>query len=130
MTQDDYKLWTGEAISLDDESWERLVAVAEARLASFLCLDAFPDEPEDDLIMLLANFIAVMLKYKGTPDVVSSKSVRNFTISFSNDDAANVFAQLSGKYGDIIAKYSQCNLGFDVEKTCPGAYNWGGNEYF
>lgn len=122
LTQDDYKLWTGEANTMPAEDWARLVSVASGRLASLLCLDSLPEPLPDDLSMLLANFICAVLRWQGTPDSsVSSKSVRNFTISFKSDNAVNAFAQIASNYSDIIAKYSACGGGFEVERTrrCP-----------
>lgn len=95
MTKDDYKLWTGETVDYSDADWQRIVNVAKTRLASLLCLDKWPAEVADDLEMLLANFICAVLRFQGTPEAsVSSKSVRNFTISFNSDSAVNAFAQL------------------------------------
>lgn len=131
LTQADYTLFTGETESFDDEDWERIVNVAGGRLASFLCLETLPTPLPDDLAMLLANFICAMLKFRGnTEPTVSSKSVRNFTISFTQSDAANVFAQVAGNFGDVIEKYSDCGAGFKVESTCPSAYDWAGYERF
>lgn len=133
MTQEDYKLWTGEdASSYTQAQWLRIVANASTRLASFLCLDILPTNDQgklpDDLQELLANFIAGVLEHHGTTGAVASKHVRNFTISFSKTTAANAFAQIAAQYGDIIEKYTQCDLGIDVEKTSHyfcGNY-WGG----
>jgi hypothetical protein len=118
MTQDDYKLWTGETVSYSDTDWQRIVNVAKTRLASFLCLESWPEQVADDLEMLLANFICAVLRWQGTPEAsVSSKSVRNFTISFSSDSAINAFAQVAKNYSDIIEKYSLCDSGLEVEKS-------------
>ena len=118
MTQDDYKLWTGETISYSETDWQRIVTVAETRLASFLCLDSWPTSMADDLEMLLANFICAVLRWQGTPEAsVSSKSVRNFTISFKDDSAVNAFAQVAKNYSDIVEKYSLCGTGMTVEKS-------------
>lgn len=122
MTQDDYKIWTGESISLSDDEWMALVTVAESRLMSLLCLNALPEDGDgklpQDFRMLLANFICATLKFRGNPEAgISSKSVRNFTISFSTNDAASAFAQIARNYKDIIASYSECGLGFSVEKS-------------
>lgn len=133
MTQDDYKLWTGEdASAYTTDQWKRIVANASTRLASFLCLEMLPtdddDKMPDDFQELLANFIAGVLEHHGTTGAVASKHVRNFTISFSKTTAANAFAQIAAQYGDIIEKYTQCDLGIDVEKTSHyfcGNY-WGG----
>lgn len=118
MTKDDYKLWTGETVDYSDEDWQRIVNVAKTRLASLLCLDEWPADAADDLEMLLANFICAVLRFQGTPEAsVSSKSVRNFTISFNSDSAVNAFAQLGNNYSDVIEKYSQCGSGLKVEDS-------------
>ena len=62
MTQDDYKLWTGETVSYSETDWQRIVNVAKTRLASFLCLESWPEQVADDLEMLLANFICAVLR--------------------------------------------------------------------
>lgn len=81
MTQDDYKLYTGETVSYTSTDWQTLVLIAESRLASLLCLSEFPelDSTNTDLAMLLANFISASLKHMGSDDTIESKSVRNFT---------------------------------------------------
>lgn len=118
MTQEDYKLWTGEATDYSESDWTRIVNVAKTRLASFLCLDQFPAQIPDDLGMLLANFICAVLRWQGTPEAsVASKSVRNFTINFGNDNAVNAFAQLAKNYSDLIEKYSMCDSGLTVEES-------------
>lgn len=118
MTQDDYKLWTGETVSYSQADWQRIVNVAKTRLASFLCLESWPETIADDLQMLLANFICAVLRWQGTPEAgISSKSVRNFTISFNSDSAVNAFAQVAKNYSDIIEKYSMCDSGLTVEKS-------------
>lgn len=127
MTQDDYKLFTGEdASSYSTTEWARIVAVASTRLASFLCLDQLGTD--DSTKLLLANFIATMLEHEGTTGQVESKHVRNFTINFSKTTAANAFAQIAAQYGDIVEKITNCDLGIDVEHTrhhfCDGY--WGG----
>lgn len=118
MTQDDYKLWTGETVSYSNADWKRIVDVAKTRLASFLCLESWPETVADDLEMLLANFICAVLRWQGTPEAgISSKSVRNFTISFNSDSAVNAFTQIARNYSDIIDKYSLCDSGLMVEKS-------------
>lgn len=118
MTQDDYKLWTGETVSYSDADWQRIVNVAKTRLASFLCLPEWPSDMADDLEMLLANFICAVLRWQGTPESsISSKHVRNFTISFKDDSAVNAFSQVAANYSDIVEKYSQCSSGMTVEKS-------------
>ena len=127
FTQEQYTLYTGQKSSYDDEEWEVLVSVAEMRLASFLCLEELPELDEDkrDLALLLANFIAAVLKFQGDGDAVESKSVRNFTIKVKTSSAANAFSQIATQYSDIIDKYSECDLGVRVErakKPCCGWY--------
>ena len=120
MTQDDYKLWTGEDASrYTDEQWTKILTVAKLRLASFLCLSELPTDTDGnlpaDIEQLLANFIAEVIVHQGTTGEVESKHVRNFTIEFASTTAANAFAKISQQYGDIIERYSNCNLGFAVE---------------
>ena len=118
MTQDDYKLFTGQTVNYDDTDWGIIVDVAESRLASYLCLEEFPelDETNQDLAMLLANFIAAVFKFQGDSGTIESKSVRNFTINFRSS-ATNAFEQIYKQYEDIIEKYSECELGIDVERS-------------
>lgn len=120
MTQDDYKLYTNESVSFSDTDWTTLVGIAEKRLASFLCLDEFPelDEANTDLAYLLANFMAAMFKFAGNPDTIESKSVRNFTINFRSS-ATNAFEQIYSQFEDIIEQYSNCGLTIKVEKNAP-----------
>lgn len=118
MTQDDYKLWTGLTVSYSEEDWERLVAVASSRLASFLCLEALPNPMPDGLQALLANWMAAVLKWQGTGDAqVEEKRIRNFTIRFSSNSAANAFAQVAENYSDLISQYSECKDSIVVEKS-------------
>lgn len=131
LTQDDFTLYTNEKICYSDEDWELIYGIAEMRLASLLCLEDFPelDETNQDLALLLANFISATLKYQGAQDAIQSKSVRNFTINFKNS-ATNAFEQIYSQYRDIIEKYSKCDLGVKVERSswhCCGYYN---NGYF
>ena len=131
LTKADYKLFTGQEATLGTDDWNSVVEVASARLESFLCLTALPTDEEGnlpaDFKVLLANFICATFTYQGTgAEKVASKSVRNFTISFTNDTAANAFAQIAAQYGDLIEKYSQCDLGIDVEKS---AHYWCGGYY-
>ena len=119
MTQDDYTLYTGQTVNYSQEDWERLVTVASERLASLLCLDELPDPLPGDLAMLLANFICGIFRYKGDGTaVVTSKSVRNFSVSLTQPVAKNVFDDLRTNYADIIGKYSQCGIAVDVERSC------------
>lgn len=125
MTQDEYTIWTGLAINFTDETWEQIVSVAMLRLASFLCRESLPTDDQgnlpDALKMLLANFIAGVFKYQGEgTSEVQSKHVRNFTINFKTSGATNAFAQLARQYGDVIDMYSQCDTGFDVERSGGG----------
>lgn len=129
LTQKEYSLLTGQTIEYSKDDWELLEEIAENRLASFLCLDEFPELTEDnqDLALLLANFICASVKFSGDADTISSKSVRNFTISFKSS-ATNAFEQIYKQYEDIIEKYSQCDLGIKVESSkryCCGFYNDG-----
>lgn len=129
MTQDEYKLLTGQTVNCSDEDWQLLVDIAEIRLASLLCIEEFPelDETNQDLVLLLANFLCATLKFQGAPDTIESKSVRNFTINFKSS-ATNAFEQIYSQYRDIIEKYDQCNLGIKVEcssRHCCGYYNNG-----
>lgn len=119
LTQDDYRLYTGQSVSYTEEEWQKIVKVAGLRLASFLCLDSLPelDDSNLDLAMLLANFIAAVIKFAGDGDSIQSKNVRNFTISFKSGNATNAFAQIMEQYDDIIAKYSKCDFGVAVEKA-------------
>jgi len=118
LTQEQYNLFTGQYVSYSETDWTAIVSVANIRLASFLCLDEFPELTDDnlDLAELLANFIAGVLKYQGGADVLESKSVRNFTIRFKTSSAANAFSLIARNYADTIERYSECGLGFSVEK--------------
>ena len=129
MTQDDFKLYTGQTVNYSSSDWQKILNVAESRLASLLCLDVFPtlDSTNEDLAMLLANFISATLKYMGADDTIDSKSVRNFTIKFKSS-ATNAFEQIYSQYRDIIEKYSECDTIVKVERSahhCCGFYNNG-----
>ena len=118
LTQDDYKLYTGETSNLSTEDSSKMVGIANGRLASLLCLEKLPDPLPDDLALLLANFIAAMEKFKGNgAQVVTSKRVRNFSISYASNEAANVFAQVAENFTDIISKYSACGSSLKVESS-------------
>ncbi len=122
LTQDDYKLYTGEAVNFSKEDWTKLVSMSAVRLAGFLCLEELPmvdGELPADLTLLLSNFLCLMLASRGRNLQVSSKKVRNFTINYDNDGATNAFSKLEEQYGDIIAKYSACSVGFAVESDAP-----------
>ena len=128
LTQDQYNLFTGQSVSYSESDWTAIVTSATLRLASFLCLDEFPELTDDnlDLAELLANFIAGVLKYQGGADVEESKSVRNFTIKFATSSTADTFSYIAKHYGDIIDKYSECGIGVAVER----GGNCGCNEYY
>lgn len=124
FSQTTYNLWTGlDASGYTQDQWSKIVAVAEIRLASFLCLpNGLPTDPDSasgelpkDLQELFANFIAEMLAHQGTSGDVESKHIRNFTINFKTT-AANAFAKIAQQYADIIEFYSNCGSGFDVER--------------
>lgn len=119
LTQEQYKLFTGQAVSYSSADWQTLVGVASVRLASFLCLDTFPEltSTNVDLAMLLANFIAAVLRFQGGGDTVTSKRVRNFTINFKTSSASDAFSQIATQYGDIIDRYSDCKTGVIVERS-------------
>lgn len=112
----DYNLFTGQNLCYSDEQWEVVLNIAEIRLASLLCLEEFPEltEENQDLALLLANFICSTLKFQGAPDIINSKSVRNFTINFNNS-ATNAFEQIYHQYRDVIERYSKCNNGVDIK---------------
>lgn len=129
MTQDQYTLLTGQCLNISDTDWAVLLGIAEMRLASFLCLDELPDvtdEANADLALLLANFICATGKFIGAPDVIESKSIRNFTINFKSS-ATTAFEQIYKQYKDIIERYSNCGTGLKVERNAPycGLYNHG-----
>lgn len=131
MEQAEYNLYTGQNVNCySDEQWNTIVNIAEVRLASLLCLETFPvlDDTNQDLAMLLANFISATLKFQGSPSIIESKSVRNFTINFNNS-ATNAFEQIYSQYRDIIEKYSNCGTCIKVEHSvrCCERYN---NGYF
>ena len=120
MTQDDYKLWTGETVNFDDVDWSKILSAASKRLASLLCLDV-ANLPDEDLFNeLLANFIAVVFRHQGLNTQVEEKRVRNFTIRFGSSSAADAFSELAQYYGDIIEMYSQCGSGVKVESNSGG----------
>ena len=130
LTQAQYALFTGHTVNYSDEDWEILVNIAVKRLASLLCLEELPnteDGENQELLLLLANFLCGVIKFQGTPDTIESKSVRNFTINFKSS-ATNAFEQIYSQYEDIIERYSLCGVGIDVEKNarhCCGLYNNG-----
>lgn len=118
MTQEEYQLFTNQATSFSDEAWDTLLSVAEMRLASFLCLESLPNPMPDDFKMLLANFMAAVLDSRGKGEGrVSSKRVRNFTISFRDSGAVTAFGRVAENYGDLIEKYSACGSSLKVERN-------------
>ncbi|MBR3139064.1 hypothetical protein IKG38_03610 [Candidatus Saccharibacteria bacterium] len=119
LTLEQYTLYTGQTVSFLQSDWEAIVSIAEMRLASFLCLEEFPEltAKNKDLAMLLSNFMAAVFKFQGDGDAIESKSVRNFTINFKSNSAADAFSQIASQYQDIIDKYSQCDLGVKVERS-------------
>lgn len=122
LTQDDYKLYTGETTNLSKEDWLKMVSLAASRLAAQLCLETLPTDADgnisEKLKLVLANFICLMLADRGRNLQVSSKKVRNFTISYSNNGITSAFAKLSQEYGDILGKYSNCT-GIAFERRYP-----------
>lgn len=124
LTQDDYKLYTGETVNYPSDDWQKLVSLASSRLAGLLCLNELPDIAEYvDIALLLANFICLMLESRGKNLRVASKKVRNFTISYNDNNAANAFAELQRNYGDIIEKYSACGTGVSIERDAMRCYD-------
>lgn len=121
LTQEQYTLFTSHNVNCSDENWTTLVNIAEMRLASLLCLEEFPelDDTNQDLALLLANFLCAVMKFQGTPDTIESKSVRNFTINFRSS-ATNAFEQIYSQYRDVIEKYDKCDIGIKVE--CSARY--------
>lgn len=115
MTLDDYKLWTGETMQVTDEQFEAIVEVASGRLGSFLCLGSLPEPLPKGLEMVLADFIYSVQAHRGPDAVITNKRVRNFTISFASNAAANAFAQIARQYGDILEKYSDCGSTISAE---------------
>lgn len=129
LSKKDYEILTGQSVSYSDADWALIEEIAEIRLASFLCLDEFPEltGENEDLALLLANFICASIKFSGNSDTISQKSVRNFTISFKSN-ATNAFQQIYSQYKDIIEKYSQCGSDIKVERSrghCCGYYDNG-----
>ncbi len=126
MTQDEYNLFTGESVEMDGEDWSVLLEIAEARLASFLCLEEFPAAPSNLMKELLANFMCAVFHFQGNgADKVEEKRVRDFTVRFASDDAPNAFAQVARNYSDLIELLSECELGFTVERSVCHREDWG-----
>lgn len=129
LTQDDYKLYTGETSNLSSEDWSKMVRISDGRLAEMLCLDELPKDAEgnlpDDLAMVLANFIYLMLSHRGSDSRVTSKKVRNFLINYGSDGITGAFAKLRENYGDILDKYSDCGSTIKAEcnmRLCCGRF--------
>lgn len=129
FSQDDYKLYTGVTTDFSDENWSKMVNIADGRLASSLCLDKLPTDEDgnlpNDLAMVLANFIYLMLEHRGSDSKVSSKRVRNFTINYSSDGVTGAFTKLRDNYGDIVDRYSECGSTLSVEhntRLCCGRF--------
>lgn len=122
LTQDDYKLYTGETSNLTDEDWSKIVSMSAVRLAGLLCLEELPTDEDgnlpEELKLVLANFICLLLAGRGRNLQVSSKRVRNFTISYNNSSVTNAFAKLMQEYGDILGRYSNC-CGIAIERNYP-----------
>ena len=55
LTQEQYTLYTGQTSNYVNSDWLSIVAVAEMRLASFLCLEELPTEGEGDEKVLPAD---------------------------------------------------------------------------
>lgn len=117
MTQDDYKLWTGQDARYTEAEWQKIWTAASARLARFLCLDELPETLSADLEEMAANFIAATINRQEGNGSVERKSVRNFTVEFRQPTAADAFAAIAQQYGDVIEKYSDCGLGINVEHS-------------
>lgn len=117
MTTREFKIFTGaDAGALTAGEWSRIETIASTRLASFLCLpNGLPQPVPDDLKMVLANFICASIKTQAGTEAVESKHVRNFTINFKTA-TTNAFAEIAQNYGDIIEQYSNCEMGFAVER--------------
>lgn len=120
MSQDDYKLWTGQdASSYTSAEWTKLVGVASKRLARFLCLEKLPDDPSmpEELEELLANFMAAVLNRRGGQTGIKSKNIRNFRVEFSTSNAANAYAAIYEEFEDTIEAFSACGATIKVESS-------------
>ncbi len=121
ITQDDYKLYTGETSTLSNEGWSKMSNMAAARLALALCLETLPTDADgnlpEDLAMVLANFIYLMLDHRGSDATITSKRVRNFSINYASSSASGAFSKLEENYGDILGKYSNCGSTIDIEQN-------------
>lgn len=117
MTQDDYKLWTGQSSSYTSAEWTKITSAASTRLASFLCMDQLPSPMPADFEEMMANFIAAVISHQGANGEIESKTVRNFRVDFRQSVAANAFASIYQQYGDVIERYSKCGPTITVEHS-------------
>lgn len=121
LTQDDYKLYTGETSNFSEDDWSKMVSMSAVRLAGMLCLEELPTDDSgnlpSDLAMVLANFIYLVLSHRGSDSRVTSKKVRNFSINYGSDGITGAFAKLGENYGDILDKYSNCGSTLSVERN-------------
>lgn len=121
LTQDDYNLYTNTATDFSDEDWEKLVSMSAVRLAGLLCLEELPTDEDgslpDNLAMVLANFIFLILKRRGSDSEIVSKSIRNYKVTFGTGRVSRAFSSLGQDYGDIIDDYSKCGSTLDVEQS-------------
>lgn len=119
LTQDDYKLYTGETTNFSNEDWLKLTSLSSQRLLSLLCLEELPKDSKgntpDDFQLVWANFIYLMLAHRGQDSRVTHKSVRNFSISYGSSSVSGAFAKLTDNYGDILEQYSNCKSSFSIE---------------
>lgn len=127
LSQDDYKFYTGETSTFNAEDWSKMASLSAVRLAGLLCLEELPTDKDGnlpaDLSLVLANFVYLVLSHRGTDSRITSKSVRNFSISYGNSSVSGAFARLRENYGDILDKYSNCGSGLGIEhntRTCCG----------
>ena len=124
LTQEEFQLWTKQAVTFSDEEWSEIVGLANARLASFLCLEELP--PDSALALPLAWLIRFTLDFESEDSKISSKRIRNFSVSFRGQEAANAFKKIADEFGDILDSYSNCGLAFSVERSacrrCNGCF--------
>lgn len=114
MTQDDFKFLTGMTTNYTEAQWTKITSAAGTRLASFLCLDTLPSPMPADFEELFANFIAAIIQHQGANGEIESKHVRNFSVNYRASTAANALASIAQQYGDIIERYTACDLGVNV----------------
>lgn len=117
MTQDDYKLWTGSTASYTDQEWQKIQTAATKRLARFLCLETLPDPMPEDLAEMTAYFISAVIGNRQASGEVQRKSVRNFTVEFSEPTAADAFAAIYQQFADVIEAYGKCGETISVPRT-------------